>query len=113
MLRVISSRYRESQWVPISRIMDRIGNLDVIAAKELIKGLQNPEGIWGRLLKKSSDLRDEYRVLTNIELWNFRDIDFVNYYTTQKQIEQYIADVQFVTEMGIGRDIAKSRWGLL
>ena len=61
-------RYMESPGEPISRTMDRLGNLNVVVQKEPGKCLQNAEGLWGWLLGGSNDLSKVDRILNNIEL---------------------------------------------
>ena len=51
--------------------MYQLQTANYMAQKELSKCMQNPEGVWEWLLKKSKDFRKEAGILANRELRGF------------------------------------------
>ena len=49
---ILPERYKGSPWKQISRISEKLRNMNVVVKRELSKVLRNLEGVWRPLVKK-------------------------------------------------------------
>ena len=67
---VLRGKYREPAGVPIVRIAGKLGGIEKVIYRELEPWVRNPEGVWGWIGKKRSDLKTSGRHLANREVYN-------------------------------------------
>ena len=65
------ARRYEPDGQPISRIAKQLNMPDTVIGEELGIGVRTPEGVWGWLGRKRSELRSLGRILTNREMFGY------------------------------------------